>query len=169
MLDSYNYVNIMKELDEQSNKKVVTVQVAGQSYDIKNPGRVSKVYELEATLSEQMYDSVRECDTDVSDIAKNLGFKASNVKKVKDHVFYNKHFLDRYKSEATLHKRFDASLPQVLAWKRMEIGIHNQDDINWMKHELSERHHELKYDSGYSEAHDRAQSRFDGAPWDQDW
>ena len=25
--------------------------------------------------------------------------------------------------------------------------------------------HELKYDSGYNEAHNRAQTRFDGAPW----
>lgn len=26
-------------------------------------------------------------------------------------------------------------------------------------------HHELKYGSGYSEAHERAQSRYDGYPW----
>ena len=35
-----------------------------------------------------------------------------------------------------------------------------------MKHECAERHHELNYGSGYSEAHDQAQSRFDGAPWE---
>ena len=35
-----------------------------------------------------------------------------------------------------------------------------------MKHECAERHHELKYGSGYSEAHDQAQSRFDSAPWE---
>jgi len=38
-------------------------------------------------------------------------------------------------------------------------------DITWIKHEFAERHHELKYGSGYSEAHDRAQSRYDGHPW----
>ncbi len=64
------------------------------------------------------------------------------------------------------HKRFDATLEQALAWKRLEAGIHTQDDIEWIKHECAERHHELKYDSGYSEAHERAQSRYDGYPWE---
>lgn len=36
----------------------------------------------------------------------------------------------------------------------------------WIKHECAERHHELKFDSGYSEAHDHAQRSFDGASWD---
>ena len=53
--------------------------------------------------------------------------------------------------------------------KRLETGIHTQDDITWIKHECAERHHELKYGSGYSEAHNRAQSRFDGAPWEENW
>ena len=39
---------------------------------------------------------------------------------------------------------------------------HSQNDIEWIKHECAERHHELKYDSGYSEAHERDQSRYDG-------
>ena len=36
----------------------------------------------------------------------------------------------------------------------------------WIKHECAERHHELKYDSGYTEAHERAQSRSEGYPWE---
>ena len=57
-------------------------------------------------------------------------------------------------------------LEQALAWKRLETGTHTQDDVTWIKHECAERHHELKYDSGYSEAHERAQSRYDGFPWE---
>lgn len=34
------------------------------------------------------------------------------------------------------------------------------------EHECAERHHKLKYGSGYNEAHNRAQTRFDGAPWE---
>ena len=45
-------------------------------------------------------------------------------------------------------------------------GTHTQDDVTWIKHECAERHHELKYGSGYNEAHNRAQTRFDGAPWE---
>jgi hypothetical protein len=58
------------------------------------------------------------------------------------------------------------TLEQALAWKRLETGTHTQDDVTWIKHECAERHHELKYGSGYNEAHNRAQTRFDGAPWE---
>ena len=64
---------------------------------------------------------------------------------------------------------FDANIQQALAWKRLETGTHTQDDITWIKHECAERHHELKYGSGYSEAHNRAQTRFDGAPWENNF
>ena len=36
------------------------------------------------------------------------------------------------------HERFDATLEQALAWKRIEAGIHTQDDIEWIKHECAE-------------------------------
>ena len=49
---------------------------------------------------------------------------------------------------------------------RLETGTFTQDDVTWIKHECAERHHELKYDSGYTEAHERAQSRYDGYPWE---
>jgi hypothetical protein len=162
---SWDYAETMRELNCQSRKKKVEIQVGDQMYIIKNPNRC--VYALADNLAEQIYDSIKKCDTDICDIAANLGFKANNIKNVKDHVFYNEHDLDRYAPSVPVeHRRFDASLQQALAWKRLENGIHTQDDITWMKHECSERYHELKYDSGYSEAHDRAQSRFDGAPWE---
>ena len=31
----------------------------------------------------------------------------------------------------------------------------------------STEHHELKYDSGYSEAHERAQNSYEGYPWEK--
>ena len=125
--------------------------------------------ELQFILAEKIYDSIRGCDTDISDVAENLGFKADNIKNVKDHVFYNEHDLDRYGPDEIEHKRFDTTLEQALAWKRIKAEVYTQNDIEWIKHECAERHHELNYDSGYSEAHDRAQSRFDGAPWEDNW
>jgi hypothetical protein len=62
-------------------------------YVLKNPYR-EDVYELGYKLADQMYNSIRRCDTDIYDIAKNLGFKAYNIKNVKDHGFDNKHHLD---------------------------------------------------------------------------
>ena len=153
----------MRELERQSSSKKVEIEFGDQIYTIKNPYR-EDAYELGYKLADQIYDSIRESDTDICDIAQNLGFKADNIKNVKDHVFYNKHYLDRF--ESVEYRRFDANIQQALAWKRLETGTHTQDDITWIKHECAERHHELKYGSGYSAAHDQAQSRFDGAPWE---
>ena len=122
--------------------------------------------ELSDKLAREMYNSIRSCDTDICDIAKNLGFKVENIKNVKEHIFYNEHNLDRYGPDEIEHKRFDATLEQALVWKRLQAGTHTPDDINWIKYECAERHHELKYSSGYSEAHNRAQSRYDGYPWE---
>ena len=98
---SWDYVDVMCELDKQSNKKIITIQVA-----------------------DQIYDSIRESDTDICDIAENLGFKADNIQNVKDHVFYQKHELDQYVSlgEASEYKRFDPYIQQALAWKRLETA-----------------------------------------------
>lgn len=162
---SLEYQDIMSQLDGQSNKKTVTVTVAGETYIIRNPYGDS-AYELSDKLAEKIYNQIRESDTDVCEIAQNLGFKADNIKNVKDHVFYNEHNLDRYGPDEVECKRFDPTLSQALAWKRLEAGTHSADDIMWIKHECAERHYELRFDSGYSEAHERAQSRFDGAPCD---
>ena len=162
---SWDYKEVMRELDRQSSKKRIDVQVGDQIYILKNPYHEGP-YELGDKLADQIYESIRESDTDICDIAQNLGFKADNIKNVKDHVFYNEHDLDRYGPDQIERKQFDPNLQQALAWKRLETGTHTQDDVTWIKHECAERHHELKYGSGYNEAHNRAQTRFDGAPWE---
>lgn len=87
---SYNYIDVMRKLDQQSSKKIVEIEVGNQIYIIKNPCR-EDAYELSYNLADQIYDSIRECDKDICDITENLGFKADNIKNVKDHVFYQKH------------------------------------------------------------------------------
>ncbi len=159
---SWDYVDVMKELAKQSSNNS---KVGDQIYMFKNTYS-QNADELQFILAEKIYDSIRECDTDICDVAENLGFKVDNIKNVKDHVFYNKHDLDRYGPDEIEHKRFDATLEQALAWKRLETGTFTQDDVIWIKHECAERHHELKYDSGYTEAHERAQSRYEGYPWE---
>jgi hypothetical protein len=162
---SWNYKEVMRHLQCQSTKKRINIQIGDQIHSLKNPYRDGP-YELGNKLADQIYNSIRECDTNICDIAENLGFKADNIKNVKDHIFYNEHNLDRYGPDRITRKQFDPNLQQGLAWKRIETGAHTQDDITWIKHECAERHHKLKHGSGYSEAHDRAQTRFDGAPWE---
>jgi uncharacterized protein (UPF0303 family) len=131
---SWDYKKVMTKLDSQTGRKKVEIEMGNQLYTIKNPD-CDNAYQLGAKLAEQIYDSIRECDTDICDIAENLGFKADNIKNVKDHVFYNKHYLDRYANleGGVESKLFDPNIQQALAWKRLETGTHNQDDINWIK------------------------------------
>ena len=72
----------MNELKKQSNKKMVEIQIPDQIYTIKNRDLQSA-----DELAEKVYDSIRESDTDISDIAANLWFKTDNIKNVKDHLF----------------------------------------------------------------------------------
>ena len=84
-------------------------------------------------------------------------------------MFLNKHILDRYSSFEIEYKRFDSNLQQALAWNHLKSGTFVSEDIEWLKHECAERHHELKYNAGYFESHNRAQTRFDVNPWENGW
>ena len=44
------------------------------------------------------------------------------------------------------------------------MEAHTRNAITWTRHECANRHYELKHDSGHSEAHNQAQSRFDSTP-----
>ena len=44
-------------------------------------------------LADDAYDAIRTNKHDVSNIAKNTGFKEKNIQRIKDHLFYDKHFL----------------------------------------------------------------------------
>ena len=61
---SWEYIDVMRELDKQSNKKIITISLAGEIYNIKNSYRQS-VDELQFGLAEKVYDSIRESDTDI--------------------------------------------------------------------------------------------------------
>ena len=63
-------------------------------------------------------------------------------------MFLNKHILDRYSSFEIEYKRFDSNLQQALAWNHLKSGTFVSEDIEWLKHECAERHHELKYNKG---------------------
>jgi hypothetical protein len=103
----------------------------------------------------------------VSGIANNTGIKPENIQKVKDHVFYNEHLLDKYVDYGVPAERarFDSDLSQAEAWSRLEAGTHSQEDINWMKHEVGERWYEMKHNAGYTESHNAVEGRWPGFPW----
>ena len=166
---SLDYKEIMRELDRQSHQKKIEILIGHTKYNVIKTEPSNRAEELSTQLANQIYESIRESDTDISDIATNLGFKPENVQKIKEHVFINKHHLDRYGPEETEYKRFDPILQQALAWKRLEVGTHSQDDITWLKHECAEQFIESRFDSGYSAAHELAQKHFNGAPWEKNY
>jgi hypothetical protein len=54
----------MRELNKQSNKKFIDIPVAGETYNIKNPDRLNPD-KLQFKLAEEVYDSIRECETNI--------------------------------------------------------------------------------------------------------
>ena len=130
--------------------------------DQRQPGGGSQLEPADA-----MYDAIRASNTDIDAIAKNTGLKPENIKKVKDHVFYNEHLLDKYVNYGipAVRARFDSDISQAQAWKRLENGSYTKDDIGWLKHEAAERWYEQKHGSGYTEAHNAAEKKWTGRPW----
>ena len=160
----------MDELERQRNKKTVIIELNGKEYKIKNP-YLEGADQLQFSLAEQLYDSIR-CDkTDVKDISEASTLKIENVQKCKDHIFYNKHLLDQYAAQGVKseYKRFDPNLLQALAWERLKAGIRTEEDLEWLRHEFVEQKYEKENNSGYAEAHAYAQSRFNGDPWKDNW
>jgi hypothetical protein len=99
---------------------------------------------------------------DVRAIAESTGFKPQNIQKVKNHLFYDEHLLDRYVDYGipAQMKRFDSDLAIANAWKRLEIGTHTVDDIKLLKHETAEAWYMRKHGPGYTKAHNAADKRY---------
>ncbi|MDF0606904.1 LysM domain-containing protein [Neisseriaceae bacterium TC5R-5] len=118
--------------------------------------------------ADALYDVIRKSNTDVEVIAATTGIKPLNIQKVKDHVFYNEHLLDKYVDYGipAVRARFDSDINQALAWQRLESGTFTKQDTTWMKHEIAERWYELRHSSGYTKAHNAAEKKWTGNPWE---
>lgn len=109
------------------------------------------------------YEAIRRSTTDVAVIARHTGIKPVNIRKVKNHLFYAAHLLDRYVAvgvPAEL-RRFDSDLGIANAWKRLEQGTFMEADLQLLRHEAAEAYlmRNLQ-DPSYTRAHTRAQQRF---------
>ena len=89
--------------------------------------------------------------------------KPANIQKVKNHIFYAEHLLDRYTDIGVPAemRRFDSDLGIVNAWKRLEQGNFTDADLQLLCHEAAEAYLMRKWqDPSYNRAHSRAQQRF---------
>ena len=100
--------------------------------------------------------------TDIELIAKNTEIKPANIEKVKNHLFYDEHLLDRYVSLGipAQMQRFDSNLSIVKSWQRLESGNFLEKDTQLLRHETAEAWYMRKNGSGYSAAHNVAQARY---------
>jgi hypothetical protein len=112
--------------------------------------------------ADEAYEAIRASKTDIEAISRNTGIKPENVKKVKDHLFYEEHLLDRYVDYGIPAEtgRFDSDLGIANAWKRLENGTFTADDIKLLKHETAESWYMRRHGPGYTGAHNAADKRF---------
>ena len=107
-------------------------------------------------------DAIRASTADVNAIARNTGFKPENIRRVRNHIFHQRHLLDRY---ATLGvppewKRFDSPAGIAETWLRLERGAFTDADVQLLRHETAEAWYMRRYGPGYNAAHAAAQRRF---------
>jgi len=112
--------------------------------------------------ADEAYAIIRASTSDVETIAKNTAIKPDNIAKVKAHLFYNEHWLDRYTDYGipAEMKKFDSDLAIANAWKRLEVGQFIPEDMALLKHEMAEAWYMRKHGPSYSQAHNAAQRRF---------
>ena len=115
-----------------------------------------------ASRADDAYDFIRASTSDVGTISQISGMKISNIQKVKNHLFYDEHLLDRYESLGIPGKmnRFDSNIDIADAWLRLEAGTHTSLDIQLLKHEAAEAWYMRKHGPSYNNSHNAAQKRF---------
>lgn len=116
--------------------------------------------------ADEVYDLIRASESDVADISRNTGIKEVNIQKVKDHLFYDEHLLDRYESYGmpATTGRFDSDVGIANAWLRLIKGEHTELDIRLLRHETAESWYMRKHGPGYSKAHEAANKRYPAPP-----
>src|SRR3990167_277239 len=112
--------------------------------------------------ADDAYDSVRANKSDVATISKNTGIKSENIAKIKNHLFYNEHLLDRYVDYGVpaVLKVFDSDIEIANSWARLESGNYTEEDMQLLRHETAEAWYMNKYNSGYTAAHNAADKKF---------
>ena len=95
---------------------------------------------------------------DLKTISNNSGMTVSDIRKIKRHIFFNKHKL--YEGYRVLYPDYD----MAVAWKRLYEGKPEERDFLLLKHELLESELEKEYNLTIAEAHKMAKEKYD---WEQ--
>ncbi len=105
------------------------------------------------------YEEIRKRTTDVLAIAKNTGWDAGTIEKIKHHVFLAEHDLG-YDSPV----RFDPDYNQAVSWQRLTDGTDIQEeDLVLLNHEYAELSFMEQEGLNYIKAHVKASEKYDYA------
>ena len=122
-------------------------------------GILDKSPEEQEAYAKRAYEEIRKKDekSDIQKVAKSSGLKKSEVRKVRNHLFFEKHKLSKG------FVRFDESAEIANAWEALEQGRPSELDIILIKHELEELTIMEKYGYDYKVAHLMADKKY---PWE---
>ena len=122
-------------------------------------GILDKSPEEQDAYAKRAYEEIRKKDekSDIQKVAKSSGLKKSEVRKVRNHLFFEKHKLSKG------FVRFDESAEIANAWEALEQGRPSELDIILIKHELEELTIMEKYGYDYYKAHLLANRKY---PWE---
>ena len=112
--------------------------------------------------AERIYTSIRANALDISKISQNTGIKPANIQKIKEHIFFKKHLLDRYRDYGVPPewRRFDASPEMAESWLRLTAGNYTEIDLALLRHEAAESWFMRKHGPSYLDAHSAADRRY---------
>lgn len=118
-------------------------------------GAINPQSERASIHAERYYGLVRSMTTDVAIISKNTGIKETNIQRVKNHLFMEKHDLGGGKPQY-----FYPDYQIAQSWQRLVSGKEIQKhDIVLLKHEYAESKYMAKGLS-QQEAHDLANRKY---------
>ena len=108
------------------------------------------------THAKMFYDQIRKRTSDIEAISKNTGFTIDEIRKIKNHVFFNEYNLGDESPS-----RFDPLYDIAVSWQRLIEGTNIKEmDTILLQHELME--HELMNQQvmEYTTAHSIAEKSY---------
>lgn len=122
-------------------------------------GILDKSDEEQQAYAKRAYETIRKknAKSDIAKVSKSSGLSEENVEKIRNHVFINKHNLDKG------FVRFDPDPEMAHAWEALEQGRPTELDIMLLNHELEELTLMEQYGYSYDIAHLLANKKY---PWE---
>lgn len=136
------------------NRQREKVFVSKQSGARVKEGSVEWYFEREKK-AEEFYKAMRQEHSDIKKISENTKLPISKIKRIKAHVFLNKHIL-----RENIVREFDPDISIVESWTRLMNGNHTEVDIILLRHEHLEYCLEKRYNLTYQEAHKLANTKY---------